>query len=215
MDRSLATRAVFALVAVIGVGCATPGVEPDKYYPSDWPAIVLGGDCQSLQRTYKNKGVLVDEKGERSAIWLTDLFGKRRAPQEVIDARVALRRFKYATVKIEPGTPHSRSPDPRWNIVLELSHGRPGVFSADSEPNAVLKLTPLSNDRALGIGGWCQNGTLFGFGSETLGVGYTGCGLASATDRSLVVKCVHRLAGVAVVVPVFISDHFWSRFEPE
>lgn len=212
MNRSLATRAVFALVAVIGVGCATPGVEPDKYYPSDWPAIMLGGDCQSLQRTYENKGVLVDEKGERSAIWLTDLFGKHWAPKEVIDARVALRRFEYATVKIQPGIPHSRSPEPRWNIVLELSHGRPGALSAESEPNTVLKLTPLSDDRALGSGGWCQNGTLFGFSSVALGLGSAVCGLAAGTDRSLVVKCVH--SADVVTVPPWIRDHFWATFQP-
>jgi hypothetical protein len=216
MGDTRAGITAFAFATALVAGCATPGMEPDKYYPSDWAPIVAGGDCQSLQRTYENRGVLVDEQGRRSATFMTDLFGKRFARQEVIDARIALQRYEFATVRLEPGIHHWRSAEPRWNVVLELSHGRQRSSSVADEPGAILKLVPATDDRTLGSGGWCHGGTLTGFGSEAVGsFGNTNCELGAALDGSLVVRCIHRYAGIAIVVPFFGSHHFWAKFGPK
>ena len=70
--------AVLPLVVFLStlvVGCGTTKVERDKFYPADWPDIVgAAEDCHGIEGNFENKGVLVDEKGQRREVWFTDLW---------------------------------------------------------------------------------------------------------------------------------------------
>ena len=67
------------LAAALVAGCGWGEIVHDKYYPSDWPAIIgAGEDCRRIEGVYENKGEAVDEAGRSHEIWFTDLFNEHR-----------------------------------------------------------------------------------------------------------------------------------------
>jgi hypothetical protein len=76
VNATHAARLISAvLLSTLVVGCGTTKVARDEFYPADWPDIVgAAEDCRGIEGAFENRGVLVDEKGQRREVFFTDLW---------------------------------------------------------------------------------------------------------------------------------------------
>ena len=180
------------LLSTLVVGCGTTKVERDKFYPADWPDIVgAAEDCHGIEGTFANKGVLVDEKGQRREVWFTDLWPagavitpghpelkdriELRACERV---RLALESFTYRglysdlnalRLVVRPSRQSAR--DARAPVEpcteLRLPKGHPYPFNQGGEPNILAYCMKSSLQVSLqwGTGGYAWLLGLAGDGS--------------------------------------------------
>ena len=136
-----------ALLSIVVVGCGTFKVERDNFYPADWPDIVgAGEDCRGIEGTFENKGVLVDEKGQRREVWFTDLWPAPAvmAPEHshpVVKDRIELRACEHVRLALESFTDRGLYSDrTALRLVIRPGRQRPRDSEAPVESCAEIRL---------------------------------------------------------------------------
>ena len=173
-------------------GCVTvhAPLQPDEAYPRDWGELsMLGPECQSLEGTYLNEGVITTADGSTQSVSLTSLLNIRRDAR-IVSLQVKTRRLDrngdaFITLRV---VPDSNAAEP---------HELQGCFCIKQ----TLACTQVSESYwslpNFGIGGSQRN--LY---------------LSRLRDQSLVAKLQNYHADVILGIPVFGMKEPWARFKP-
>jgi hypothetical protein len=205
-------------LSTLFVGCGTTEVARDKFYPADWPEIVgAADDCRGIEGTFENKGVLVDEKGQRREHRFTDLWQAAvfKTPMEL--ELEGLRACERVRLTIESFTYRATFSDEKaWRLILapcrEITRDSQVLFEPCTEIRLpVDKPYPFNQEgREPNIIAYCMKRSLqVGLNWGTGGLAWL---LGLASDGSLLVRLESaQLLGIAPVIwPT--TEAAWARF---
>jgi len=207
-----------ALLSIVVVGCGTFKVERDKFYPADWPDIVgAAEDCHGIEDTFENKGVLVDEKGQRRDFWFTDFWLAPTFPaydsNKLNEKRNEWRACEHVRLKLESFTYRAGFSD-RQALRLIINPGRQETHDSQVlfKPCAEIrwpvgKPYPFARGGEPQIGTYCTKNSLAvvrEWGGGTTELWYLGL----ASDGSLLV----RWKSSDFLIFWVMTEDAWARF---
>lgn len=218
-QNRLARLALALFVVAAMAGCGPRKLLRDDYYPAAWPEVVgAGHECRDVLGTFANKGALPTAAGARE-IWFTDLF---RVPPKVDEEKFsAMRRCERVRLSLETRTKKSLFREeslPRLVVTpsrkidsdsreeyancegLQLPRGEGYPFSTTA--------TPFYEG---GMTGCVSNFLYYSIPGGTSGIDWE---FGVDANGDLLVRITGTtLLWIPYVVPVFLTDHAWARFE--
>lgn len=218
-STTLAARLVcVALLPPLLVGCGTTEVARDKFYPADWPDIVeAGDDCRGIEGTFENKGVLVDEKGQRQEIRFSDLWQAAMVKTPMASELTTLRACQRMRLTIASFTYRATFSDEKaLRLIMSPSRKVTGDSQTGFMPCAEIRLPvdkpyPFNREGSEpAVFAYCTKGSLqVGLNWGTGGIAWL---LGPASDGSLLVRLeAANLVGIPPIVwPT--TKAAWARF---
>ena len=194
MSTNIIEFAALVVFAVITAGCAMskPPLQRDKHYSAEWPDISsLGMECQELDGSYANEGVVAGVHGDHQTILLTSILpiGKEFKEAKVVSLKVVTRKKSsnqdtFATLQVIVDGDERHQYESSDCFCIQRT-----FFYSPSHWGGGLPL--------LFVGGGQRN-----------------VWLTKATDGSLIAKIWDYTAGIVVVVPFHKQNYVWARFRP-
>lgn len=207
-----------ALLSTLLVGCGTTEVARDEFYPADWPDVAgAGDDCRGIEGTFENKGVLVDETGQRQDIRFTDLWHAAMVKTPMESELTALRACQRVRLTIASFTYRATLSDEKaLRLVMSPSREVTGDSQTGFTPCAEVRLPvdkpyPFNREGSEpAVFAYCIKGSLqVGLNWGTGGIAWL---LGPARDGSLLVRleAAHLVGIPPIVWPT--TKAAWARF---